>query len=145
MYLTYPVTEGFPPRFSSIGIHNRKSNMSLRFNGSHQLYDILKRVYLDHELRTIWNPNDACSGDIPEILISKFGKSLNFITGKGNSRLCAKQNIRFFIYNSQFPVTTNKVGILHTICRERLCNSGCKNKLCGEFSDSFIHSFILSK
>lgn len=53
LYLTYPITEGFPPRFSSIGIHNRKPNMSLRFNGSHQLYDILKRVYLDHELRTI--------------------------------------------------------------------------------------------
>lgn len=63
------------------------------------------------------NPYDACSGDMLEILISKFGISLNFIIRKDNSRLCAKQNIRFFIFNSQFLVTTKKVGILPTICR----------------------------
>lgn len=69
--------------------------------------DYLKNLY---DLKNL-------SGDTPEISIPKFGISLNFITGKDNSRLCAKQNIRFFIYNFQFFVTINKVGIPPTICR----------------------------
>lgn len=58
------------------------------------------------------NPYDAHSVDMPAILISKFGISLSIVKGKYNCWLCAKQNIRFFIYNSQFLITTNKVGIL---------------------------------
>lgn len=63
------------------------------------------------------NPYDACSRAMPAILISKFGMSLSFIKGKDNCQLCAKQNMRLFIYNSPLLITTNKIGILPTIYR----------------------------
>lgn len=75
------------------------------------------------------------------VQISKFGISWSFIKGKDNCLLYAKQSTRFLIYNSQFLVTANKVGILPTTYRWRLWDSSCKNQLCGEFSN-FSYSFI---
>ena len=63
------------------------------------------------------NSYDVNSWDLCAILISKFGISWSLIKGKDNCLLCAKQSIRFFIYNSQFLVTANKVGILPTTYR----------------------------
>lgn len=63
------------------------------------------------------NPYDASPRDLCANLISKFGISLSFIKRKDNCLLSAKQSIRFFISNSQFPVTISKVGILPTIYR----------------------------
>lgn len=86
MYLTYPITEDFPPRFQVLEFIIESQIYLWRLNGSHQLYDILKHVYSESELWTILKkPYDDCSGDMPEILISKFGMSLNFIIGKEHS------------------------------------------------------------
>lgn len=44
--MIYSITENFLPRFSTIEIHNRKSNIYWNSNGSNQLYDILKHGIL---------------------------------------------------------------------------------------------------
>ena len=91
------------------------------------------------------NSYDVNSWDLCAILISKFGISWSLIKGKDNCLLCAKQSIRFFIYNSQFLVTANKVGILPTTYRWRLWDPSCKNQLSREFSNFSYHLFICLK